>query len=118
MHHQNGPTLLSRLTLRAREMRKQPTPSERKLWNALRMSRLGVRVRRQHPLSPYVVDFFVPSVRLVIEVDGPYHLAQREADAHRDRELVRLHGVRILRVSDAQVMANVASVVALVRDAL
>src|SRR5712671_2500144 len=94
----NGPSLLSRLTPLAREKRKAPTRSEAILWNALRMRKPGVRVRRQHVLASYVVYFFVPACRLVIEVDGGYHASseQQLADAHRERELGRLHGVRIL----------------------
>ena len=120
MHHPAGPSLLSRLTFRARAHRRAPTPSEAKLWNALRMSKLGVRFRRQHPLAPYVVDFYCVSSRLVVEVDGGYHLepAQVAEDAHRSRELVRLHGVRILRVRSELVMSNIAAVCAVIRAAL
>ena len=80
------------------------------------MRKLGFRVRRQFVLSPYVVDFFVHAHRLVIEVDGGYHdtLEQRAADAHRENELVRLHGVRILRLDAALVEARPAAAVGLV----
>ena len=116
----NGPSLLSRLTPVAREKRKAPTLSERILWDAVRMRKLGFRVRRQHVLAPYVVDFFVPACRLVIEVDGGYHASpeQQLADAHRERELVRLHGVRILRFAAALVEARPAAVLAVIRAAL
>ena len=112
----NGPSLLSRLTPLAREKRKAPTRSEKILWNALRMRKLGFRVRRQFVLSPYLVDFFVPSYRLVIEVDGGYHdtLEQRAADARREAELVRLHGVRIVRIDAQLVEARPAAAVELV----
>ena len=112
----DGPSLLSRLTPLAREKRKTPTPSEKILWNALRMRKLGVRVRRQFVLAPFIVDFFVPALRLVIEVDGGYHdtLEQRAADAHRETELVRLHGVRVVRIDARLVEARPAAPVALV----
>ena len=112
----NGPSLLSRLTFLAREKRKTSTRSEKLLWNALRMRKIGARVRREFPLAPYIVDFFVPAHRLVIEVDGGYHdtLEQRAADAHREAELVRLHGLRILRVDAALVEARPAAAVALI----
>src|SRR5258706_14751059 len=102
----NDPSLLSRLGPLAREMRKRPTPSEAKLWNAIRMRRLGVRWRRQHVLAPYVVDFFCCAHRLVVEVDGGVHVAQQFHDARRDAELVRLHGVRILRLEAELVERN------------
>lgn len=80
----------------------------------------GFAFRRQHVLAPYVVDFFVASCRLVIEVDGGYHASpeQQLADAHRERELVRLHGVRILRFAAALVEAQPAAVVSVIRAAL
>src|SRR5712691_3238096 len=116
----NGPSLLSRLTPLAREKRASATPSEALLWSALRMRKLGVRVRRQFVLAPFIVDFFVPAIRLVIEVDGGYHHSaeQRAADAHRSAELVRLHGVRIVRIDAALVEARPAAAVALVLAAL
>ena len=101
-------------------MRKESTPSERRLWNAVRMRRLGVRVRRQHVLVPYIVDFYCPARRVAIEVDGGYHRTreQRERDRRRDAELVRLHGVRVVRVDAELVETDVAAAVAIVLEAL
>jgi len=84
------------------------------------MSKLGVRFRRQHPLAPYVVDFYCASAKLIVEVDGNYHASVEQAaeDAHRSRELVRLHGVRILRVRAELVTQNIAAVCAVIRAAL
>ncbi len=100
MHDQShdSPTVFS-ITQRAREMRKAPTRSEALLWRRLCGKQLGIRVRRQHPLHPYIADFFVASYKLVIEVDGGIHAEQHERDARRDAELARLYGVRVLRIS-------------------
>jgi very-short-patch-repair endonuclease len=98
-------------------MRKHPTPSEARLWNALRMRRTGGRWRRQHVLAPYVVDFFCHAHKLVVEVDGGIHRAQQFHDARRDAELVRLHGVRILRIEAELVERNAAAAVALILEA-
>lgn len=116
----DGPSTLCTLTQRAREMRKQATASERLLWNALRRRRLGVHVRRQHPLPPYVVDFYCHARRLVIEVDGGYHRTaeQRSLDAARDAELARLYGVRVVRIAAELVERDVAKALALVLDTL
>ncbi|MCS7179720.1 MAG: endonuclease domain-containing protein, partial [Anaerolineae bacterium] len=65
----------------ARQFRKHPTRSEEMLWEALRHKNLsGIKVRRQQPIGPFVVDFYVSSHRLVIEVDGGVHATQQEAD--------------------------------------
>src|SRR5258708_39259018 len=113
----NDPSLLSRLGPLARRMRKHPTPSERKLWNALRMNRLGIRWRRQHVLAPFVVDFYCTAHKLVVEVDGGVHVTQQFADARRDAELVRLHGARIL-IQAELVERNVAAAVSLILEAM
>ncbi|MEZ4224649.1 MAG: endonuclease domain-containing protein [Polyangiaceae bacterium] len=98
-------------------MRRAPSWPEAKLFSALRGGRLGVRVRRQAVLGPFVVDMLVPAARLVIEVDGPHHAHQRSADARRDRALARL-GYRVLRMSAAQVCDSLDAAVERVRRAL
>jgi very-short-patch-repair endonuclease len=101
-------------------MRKNPTASEALLWRRLCGKQLGVRVRRQHVLHPYVADFFVAAYELVVEVDGGVHRTAeaRARDAHRDAELGRIYGVRVLRIDAELVETDVFAAVALVRAAL
>jgi len=87
------------------------------LWRALRSSQLGVAFRRQVPLLGFIVDFFAPSVRLVIEVDGGYHAQRLSADSRRDRKLDRA-GHRVLRVQAEQVMRDLPAVLLAVRATL
>ncbi len=105
------------LVQRARDMRRAPTASERILWEELRHGRLGVRFRRQVVLGRFIVDFFAPSVRLAVEVDGAGHAARAGYDAVRDRALAEL-AVRTLRVPAWRVERDVAAVVGAVRAAL
>jgi very-short-patch-repair endonuclease len=100
-------------------MRREPTASERALWEALRGSQLGVGFRRQAVVAGCIVDFLAPSRRLVVEVDGGYHRspAQRRSDARRDRVLERA-GYRVVRVSAEHVLTDLAQAVALVGSAL
>jgi len=77
------------LALHAHTMRQAPTDSEARLWRALRSSQLGVAFRRQVPLLGFIADFYAPSVRLIVEVDGGYHARRVSADARRDRKLAR-----------------------------
>ena len=112
MHTPDGPSLFSLIQF-ARSMRKAPTRSEALLWAQLRGGKLGVRVRRQHPLHPYVADFYVPSHRLVIEVDGGIHRFQREKDRLRDAYLASTYRVRAKLVE-----RDVLVAVAIVRAAL
>jgi very-short-patch-repair endonuclease len=108
---------LHRLAPRARAMRIGPTRSEDLLWQVLRRGALGVRFRRQVVLGPFIVDFFAPSVGLVVEVDGGVHLARRDADRLRDEGLRGL-GLRVLRIEASVVEQDVHVAVALVRAAL
>jgi very-short-patch-repair endonuclease len=81
---------------------------------------LGVRVRRQHVLHPFVADFYVAAYKLVVEVDGGVHDTPeaRARDARRDAELARMYGVRVLRIDAELVERDVYAAVALVRAAL
>ena len=86
--------------LRARQLRRNLTPEERRLWVVLRRKQFaGFRFRRQQPLGQYIVDFFCPAAKLVIEVDGAHHANEphSENDAERDRWLAA-RGYRVLRI--------------------
>jgi len=102
---------------RARDMRSALTPSEQRLWLAIRGGALGVWFRRQVPLGRFVGDFVAASARLVVEVDGGYHARRRAADARRDRALQRL-GYRVLHLEAELVSQRVEEAVAQIRAAL
>src|SRR5688500_7241130 len=87
---------------RAQESRQEPTRAEWWLWDARRDRKLaGWKFRRQFPLDSYVLDFYCPELRLVVEVDGGIHLDSRQAahDASRDVHLSSI-GCTILRVTN------------------
>src|SRR5690349_7992627 len=90
---------------RARLFRQAPTSAEAMLWHALRRRLVaGLKFRRQHVIAGYIVDFYCPALRLVIEVDGGVHDAQRERDAQRTVYLAQL-GVSIIRIPNARVFS-------------
>ena len=98
--------------------RQTPTHTEAALWEALRGRRLGVAFRRQVVLgSRYIVDFLAPVVRLVVEVDGAYHLRRGRQDARRDTQLAEL-GYRVVRLDAKLVAADLPEALRLVREAL
>ena len=89
----------------ARALRRGATPAERKLWQGLRRHRVGgLKFRRQVPLGPYIADFYCPSAKLVIEVDGVSHI-DASRDAIRDSWMAQ-HGIRVVRVANRDVLAN------------
>ncbi|HKP34591.1 MAG TPA: endonuclease domain-containing protein [Sphingomicrobium sp.] len=87
----------------AKQQRRNMTPPEVKLWALLRRSPGGVGFRRQHPVGPYVADFYCPAAKLVIEIDGLIHDFTVEQDKTRDGYMREL-GLRILRIPAAEVM--------------
>jgi len=105
------------LLTRARIMRREPTPAERVLWKALRDKRLhGVKFRRQVPLGPYIVDFYCPAARLVVEVDGVVH-ADSLTDPTRD-EWLRAQGLHVLRFWNDEVLRNVDGVLIVIAETM
>jgi very-short-patch-repair endonuclease len=102
---------------RAHEMRFAPTWTEYLLWQAIRGKRLGVAFRRQVPIGRYIVDFLAPGARLVVEVDGGYHVQRGAADPRRDAALRRA-GYRVLRLDGELVRRDLNTAVEQVRRAL
>jgi very-short-patch-repair endonuclease len=98
-------------------MRNAPTCSEAALWQHLRGGALGAAFRRQVPIGRFIADFACLSARLVIEVDGGYHVERSAADARRDAYLARL-GFCVLRIPANLVTGDVSAALALVRGAL
>jgi very-short-patch-repair endonuclease len=94
---------------RAKQLRVNLTPPERKLWNAIRASRIGVKFQRQVVLSPFVADFAARAERLVIELDGDTHAGREAYDAVRTRALEE-RGYRVLRFTNSDVMGNLDGV--------
>ncbi len=105
------------LALHAHTMRQAPTDSEARLWRALRSSQLSVAFRRQVPLLGFIADFYAPSVRLIVEVDGGYHARRVSADARRDRKLA-CAGYRVVRLQAELVMHDLPAAVRVVQRAL
>ncbi len=97
---------------RARELRANATVPERILWGLLRDRRFaGVKFRRQHPVGPYVVDFYCPSHVLVVELDGRSHDDRGIADHERQRFLEDVVRLRITRVTNDDILRDRESVI-------
>ena len=83
---------------RARSMRRDLTVHEKRLWYLLRRNQLGLHFRRQHPVGPFILDFYRASAKLCVEIDGPLHDEQRDYDRRRTDWLMK-EGIRVLRFS-------------------
>ncbi|MAZ26632.1 MAG: leucine--tRNA ligase [Cytophagaceae bacterium] len=102
---------------RAKEMRKAPTAEEDILWQELRGKSLGYKFRRQHLIDDFTVDFVCLSKKLVVEVDGPIHDQQVEADEARTAILNDL-GYQVLRFRNEDITGDVEEVLNNIEKAL
>jgi len=98
---------------RARHLRKNMTDSERVLWSRLRGKQVfGMQVYRQKPIGEYIVDFFIPKAKLVIEVDGSQHSVSENVsrDQRRDAYMSSV-GLQVLRFNSNAVLKKTDAVV-------
>ena len=101
-----------RLKANSRQLRQNLTDSERVLWQRLRGKQLSdVQFYCQKPIGDYIVDFYAPKAKLVIEIDGSQHLEAPhvEKDRGRDEYLGRL-GLMVLRIDSRQVLKETEAV--------
>jgi very-short-patch-repair endonuclease len=98
---------------RARTLRADMSPPEVLLWSRLKLLRGEIpRIRRQHPIGPYVADFCCAAAKLVIEVDGAAHTEDTQIahDQRRDADMREL-GYSVLRIPAGDVLRDVDEVV-------
>src|ERR1044072_868909 len=96
----------------AKKLRANTTPHERILWRALKDIPIeGSHFRRQAPIGPYIVDFFCPAKRLIIELDGGHHNEDDRAarDLERQRWVER-EGYRVVRFWNSDITADLTAV--------
>ena len=106
--------------VRAREMRKTPTPAEMILWEAVRDRKiLDRKFRRQFALDCFILDFYCQELKLVVEVDGEIHSepGQVAHDENRD-DYLRSLGCTILRFPNEAVTKDLRTVILKIADAI
>ena len=95
---------------RARELRRPPTPTEQRLWTALRSRRaIGLKFRRQHPIGRFIADFCCPEHHLIVELDGDSHATRVDYDVART-EYLESRGYQVIRFANGEVAANLDGV--------
>lgn len=92
------------LVERAKELRKTMTAAEKKLWNDY-LKALPLRMLRQRPIDRFIVDFYCPALKLVIEVDGDSHFTNdaQACDQERTHSLEG-YGLTVMRFTNQQVL--------------
>ena len=105
-----------RLKKLARQLRRNSTLGEVLLWNELkRKQMMGYDFHRQKPIGEYIVDFYCPRLRLVIEIDGDSHFMREKKDAERQQKLEGV-GLRFLRLDDLDVKFQMEKVLVTIRQ--
>ena len=102
----------------ARKLRREMSLPEVLLWEHLRASKQGIKFRRQHPIGPYIADFYCSAAKLVIEIDGEAH----DRGDRPERDLVRnatmrSAGYEVLRAGAADVLNSMEAVLLTIRAA-
>ncbi|MBI2008585.1 endonuclease domain-containing protein [Candidatus Amesbacteria bacterium] len=94
---------------RRKQLRNRATEAEKLLWVRLRKSQLGVKFIRQFSIENYVVDFYCPSLKLAIELDGQSHINKQEYDKYRTK-LLKAYGVKEIRFWNHQIINSIENV--------
>jgi cyclase len=102
---------------RARELRDRATHAEEILWGYLRSKPFGLKFRRQHPFTIYILDFYCHKLKLVVEVDGSIH-SLPEVKTNDERRQVSLEhaGMTILRFSNDEIENRLEQVIGKLED--
>jgi len=109
---------LKRLEKFRKKLRKSLTPAEAVLWNAIKNKQLeGRKFRRQHSIGNYIVDFYCPSEKLVIELDGAGHFTYEgsQKDEKRDNYLNSL-GIKVIRFENRDLKNNLDAVLKVISE--
>jgi very-short-patch-repair endonuclease len=100
----------------ARNLRQKMTPAEQVLWEVLKGRQVaGLKFRCQHPVGRFILDFYCPARKLVVELDGGVHDGQTGYDEARTQQL-NDYGYQVLRFRNEEVLNNLDSVVEQVRQ--
>ncbi|MBO6796866.1 MAG: endonuclease domain-containing protein [Maricaulis sp.] len=107
-----------KLTNRARELRRNQTDAELRLWGHLRGRRLlGAKFRRQVPIGRYIVDFLCKELGLIVEADGGQHTEQEIYDARRTARL-EAQGYTVIRFWNVDIMLETDAVLEAIADSI
>ena len=114
-----APDRYLRLKAFAQNNRKSMTPSEERLWNALRHSACGYKFRRQHAIDDFIADFACLEKQLVVEVDGAYHgTSEQQTDDASRTDVLKQKGFNVIRFTNDMVDNNLEQVLHSIKEYL
>ena len=100
----------------SKRMRKEPTEAESILWSFLKNKQLGVKFRRQHPIDFFIPDFVSLSKKLIVEIDGDYHLTDEQIQLDNERtHILEQSGYKIIRFNNDKVISDPHLVIEIIK---
>ena len=110
---------ISSLLERRRLLRNNPTKEEVILWSRLKNSQIGFKFRRQHSIGGYIVDFYCPQQRLVVEIDGPNHSTKPSIELDKIRtDYFNGLDIRVIRFTNFEVSTEIEMVLNKIKSEL
>ena len=102
----------------AKKLRDNSTEAEEKLWLAVKNNQIeGFKFRRQHPLSFYIADFYCHALKLVIEIDGGYHLTEEQQLLDEERtKNIEFQGLKVIRFTNEEVLMQLPEVIGKIKE--
>ena len=98
-------------------LRRTQTPQEIILWSKLRNNQLGFKFKRQYSVGPYVLDFYCPIKKLVIEIDGSQHVLNKNYDIERSDYLL-VFGIKVIHFWNNEINTNIEGVILKIKNEL
>jgi adenine-specific DNA-methyltransferase len=110
---------MKNIRVKARQLRRDQTDAEQRLWANLRDRQLGgAKFRRQHPIGPFVADFCCPQRKLVVELDGGQHAEDVAAAEEKRSRFLEAEGYRVLRFWNHDVLKDTVAVLKRIAEVL
>lgn len=103
--------------LKAKELRRNETEAEKLLWDKLKGNQIyGLKFRRQHPIQLFIADFYCHQIKLIIEIDGKYHLTKEQMIKDQERtEILNKNGVQVIRFKNDEIINDMTLVLSQIK---
>src|SRR5437867_2133213 len=100
-----------------RSLRASQTETEKYLWSKIRNNQLGCRFFRQYSVGRYILDFYSPTLKLAIELDGSQHSEENNIEKDNTRtQFLESNGIKVIRFWDNEVFNNPEGVLTRIQD--
>jgi very-short-patch-repair endonuclease len=102
-----------------RELRKNATPQEYILWQYLKKSKIGFKFRRQHSIGYFIVDFYCPEKRLIVELKGAPHMKMEKKENDKERsDILKSLGYNMVEFWNSEVEKDIDMVIKTIKHFL